>query len=53
MKSRFKKILVMLMIGIPFLLGACSKESEKLVTLHIRIAFKLSRRFLKLVSLLK
>ena len=28
MKSRLKKALVMLMIGIPFLLGACSNESE-------------------------
>ena len=30
MKSWLKSICVMLMIGIPFLLGACSKESEKL-----------------------
>ena len=34
MKSRFKKVLVMLMIGIPFLLGACSKESETSNTPH-------------------
>ena len=34
MKSRFKKVLVMLLIGIPFLLGACSKESETSNTPH-------------------
>ena len=32
MKSRLKKALVMLMVGIPFLLGACSNESEKTST---------------------
>ena len=30
MKSWLKSITVMLMIGIPFLLGACSNESEKI-----------------------
>ena len=33
MKSRLKKALVMLMVGIPFLLGACSNESEKTSTI--------------------
>ena len=32
MKSRLKKALVMLMVGIPFLLGACSNESKKTST---------------------
>ena len=39
MKSRLKKALVMLIVGIPFLLGACSNESEKTSTVpdHDRI----------------